>query len=105
VSKIKAIQRIPTEQYAYLEIEQEFDSIEDAVEEHCRLSYLYNKHKKQNVGDGLSIKDFAKVRRDFILSDGKSDDLTLSKMDREQRQWIKWTLSTLRDLKNKLNEE
>lgn len=49
------LQRIPTEQYAYIEFQGEYDSVGDALAEHTELCKRYN-------DEGLPDREWAGVR-------------------------------------------
>lgn len=52
---MKVTQRIPTEQYAYIEFEQEYASVEEALAEHTELCKRYQ-------DAGLPANQWAKLR-------------------------------------------
>lgn len=60
---MKATLRIPTEQYAYIEVELEKDSFEEVVSEYRNLSKLYK------GGTGLPEKDFMRVLDRYLWGD------------------------------------
>lgn len=86
---IKAIQRIPTDSYAYIELEMEYESTEDAFIDHQRLLKLHE------GGVGLKTKEWAKVRN-HMLNTGECDPNLLEEMNRAQRYWINETKLALR---------
>lgn len=78
MSKLKAIQRIPTDQYAYIELELEYESVEDAFIDHERLLKLHE------AGVGLGTNDWAKVRNNMLIT-GQCDPEIIAKMNKAQR--------------------
>lgn len=78
---IKVTQRIPTDQYAYIEIDTEYLSVEDAFLDHKRLLKLHND------GAGLSIRDWAKVRNQMMVT-GECDPNLMDSMNHIQRYVI-----------------
>lgn len=63
---MKVIQRIPTEQYAYIEVELEYETIENAFIDHERLLKLHDD------GVGLDAREWKKVR-EHMLNTGECD--------------------------------
>ena len=78
---IKVKQRIPTENYAYLELEIEYDSAEDAFLDHNRLLKLHE------GGTGLPPRDWTKVRKS-MLEKGECDPEQIEEMNQAQRWFI-----------------
>jgi hypothetical protein len=91
---IKAIQRIPTDQYAYIELEIEYETPEDAFVDHERLLKLHN------GGIGLDAREWKKVR-EHMLSTGESDPNLGERMNNAQKWWVNETKLGLRALSAK----
>lgn len=81
VSKINVKQRIPTVNYAYLELEIAYDTAEEAFIDHNRLLKLHE------GGVGLPPREWTKVRKD-MLSKGECDPEKLTEMNNAQRWFI-----------------
>jgi hypothetical protein len=81
MAKIKCIQRIPTESYAYIELNLEYDSAEEAFLDHERLLKLHE------GGVGLQPREWTRVRKD-MLQKGECDPELLEKMNKAQRWFI-----------------
>lgn len=88
---IKAIQRIPTDQYAYIELEIEYSSVEEAFIDHERLLKLHE------AGVGLSASDWKKCR-ERMLTTGECDPNIMENMNKAQRYWINETKLAMRAL-------
>jgi hypothetical protein len=88
---MKAIQRIPTDQYAYIELEIEYESVEDAFIDHERLLKLHS------GGIGLNASEWKKVR-EHMLNTGESDPNLWDSMNKAQRFWINETKLGIRGL-------
>ena len=91
---IKVIQRIPTDTYAYLELNIEYNSVEEAFIDHERLLKLHE------GGTGLSASDWKKCR-EHMLTTGECDPNIMENMNKAQRYWINETKLALRGLKDK----
>ena len=89
---MKAIQRIPTTQYGYIELELEYDTAEDAMLDHNRLQAMYV------GGPGLDVHEWKKVR-EHMLNTGECDPNIMDKMNKAQRWWVNETKLALRALK------
>lgn len=89
---MKAIQRIPTTQYGYIELELEYETSEEAVLDHDRLQSMYM------GGAGLNVHEWKKVR-ETMLSVGECDPNIMDKMNKAQRWWINEAKLALRALK------
>lgn len=70
---IKVTQRVPLEQYAYIEFEDEYDSIEDAITENRRLISLH-------ADPGLPRNEWAKVRNRLYATGECDPELKLSRL-------------------------
>lgn len=88
---IKAIQRIPTDQYAYIELELEYASVEEAFVDHERLLKLHSD------GAGLDTREWKKVR-EHMLATGECDPELNERMSKAQRWWINETKLAYRAL-------
>lgn len=88
---MKAIQRIPTTQYGYLEMEMEYNTPEEAFIDHDRLLKLFE------GGVGLDVHEWKKVR-EHMLSTGECDPEAIQRMNKAQRWWINETKLGLRAL-------
>lgn len=78
---VKAIQRIPTDQYAYIELELEYETVEEAFIDHERLLKLHE------AGVGLDSRDWAKVRNNMLIT-GECDPEKMEFMNKAQRYFI-----------------
>ena len=81
MATIKVKQRIPTENYAYLELELEYDSTEEAFIDHKRLL------KMHEGGPGLPPREWTKVRKN-MLQKGECDPELIENMNQAQRWFI-----------------
>jgi hypothetical protein len=81
MAKIQVIQRIPTESYAYIELNLEYDSAEEAFIDHNRLLKLHV------GGTGLPPREWTKVRKD-MLSKGECDPNLIEQMNNAQKWFI-----------------
>ena len=88
---MKAIQRIPTDQYAYIELELEYETVEEAFIDHERLLKLHQD------GVGLDAREWKKVR-EHMLNTGGCDPDKMEEMNKAQRWWINETKLALRSL-------
>jgi hypothetical protein len=91
---IKAIQRIPTDQYAYIELEIEYESAEQAFIDHERLLKLHS------GGVGLDAREWKKVR-EHMLSTGECDPNDAPLMNNAQKWWVNETKLAMRALSAK----
>lgn len=81
MEKIKVIQRIPTEAYAYIELALEYANAEEAFIDHKRLL------KMHEGGVGLEPREWTKVRKS-MLEKGECDPELIEKMNNPQRWFI-----------------
>lgn len=81
MEKIKVIQRIPTESYAYIELALEYGSAEEAFIDHQRLL------KMHEGGTGLEPREWTKVRK-MMLEKGECNPELIEKMNNAQRWFI-----------------
>ena len=88
---IKAIQRIPTTQYAYIELEMEYNNAEEAFIDHERLLKLHE------GGVGLDARAWKKVR-EHMLTTGEADPNDSHLMNNAQKWWVNETKLALRAL-------
>lgn len=87
---MEVTQRIPLEQYAYIEFTKEYDSIEDALSDH---SVIVSK----NLEPGLPLREWTQVRnRMFATGEADPNIEGLSKL---QRYFINETKLAFRALK------
>jgi hypothetical protein len=94
---MKAIHRIPTTQFGYVEIEEEYDCAEDAIADHNRLVKCYHD------GEGLPAREWTKVRA-TMLNTGECDPDLMERMSHAQRWWVNETKKALRMLTDDNNE-
>ena len=78
---MKVTVRIPTTQYGYIEAEQEYESVEEALQDYDRLVAVYT------GGDGLSQKEWVQERNSYI-NEGKIDVEQFERMDKRQTDII-----------------
>ena len=81
---MKCIQRVPTVQYGYVELEMEYESPEEAFIDHDRLLKLHEQ------GAGLEPRKWAQVRNK-MLNTGECDPNLFEEMNKAQRWWINET--------------
>jgi hypothetical protein len=82
-------QRIPTAQYAYIEFETEYASVEDAMSDHKRITKLY-----EDQGS-LSHSEWVKVRNN-MLATGEFDPNLSERLSAPQKWWVNETKLALR---------
>jgi hypothetical protein len=95
---MKAIQRIPTTQYGYIELEMEYSTAEEAFIDHERLLKLHE------GGAGLDSREWKKVR-EHMLRTGEADPNDHHLMNNAQKWWINEVKLGLRGLKGVEAEE
>ena len=78
---IKVTQRIPTNQYAYVEVELEYETVEEAFIDHERLLKLHES------GVGLDARAWKKVR-EHMLTTGEVDPNDAHLMNNAQKWWV-----------------
>lgn len=81
MAKIAVIQRIPTESYAYIELNLEYESAEEAFIDHERLL------KMHEGGTGLPPREWSQVRKD-MLNTGECNPECMERMNKAQRWFI-----------------
>lgn len=89
--KIKCLQRIPTASYAYIELNLEYASPEEAFIDHQRLLKMYE------GGVGLEPRVWTKVRKDMLVK-GECDPELIEQMNTAQRWWVNETKLAIRSL-------
>ena len=85
---IKVTQRLPLEQYSYVEFEKEYESIEDAMVDHARLLSEYKQ-------EGLPEREWARVRNQ-MMTKGQFDPNLNERLNKSQRYWVNQTKLALR---------
>jgi hypothetical protein len=103
---MKATLRVPTETYAYIEIETEVESPEEAVAEYRRLAKLYKS------GTGLPDKDYNRIL-DAYIWENKGMQVTEWEAMNEDQQFLvqaikrsrKRFLSKTQILRDRINEK
>lgn len=88
---IKVTQRIPTNQYAYIEVELEYETVEEAFIDHERLLKLHES------GVGLDARAWKKVR-ERMLNTGECDPNDAHLMNNAQKWWVNETKLGMRAL-------
>lgn len=96
MATIKYEIRIPTTQYGYINILTEGMELEEVIEQHNLAVKLYELSKKDNPG--LSVKDFAKYKRDIMNGGYQLEDD--EKASSAQKWWRHETEKTIQQLKN-----
>lgn len=91
MDKIQVVQRIPTENYAYLELRLEYADVEEAFIDHKRLLTLHE------GGPGLPPREWTKVRKDMMVK-GECNPELIEQMNSAQRWWVNETKLALRSL-------
>lgn len=81
MAKIKVAQRIPTENYAYIELNIEYDTVEDAFIDHQRLLKLHE------GGTGLNAREWKRVREHMLVT-GTFDVNILDQLNHAQRWFV-----------------
>lgn len=92
-TKMKITHRIPTSQYAYVEFEEEVESVEDGIINHRYYHAMYEDKA------GLNQNKWAEVRR-TMLETGQFDPNLWEELSKAQKFWINETKKTLRSLDN-----
>lgn len=93
---MKVTQRIPTEQYAYIEFEDEYDTIDKALAMHKEIQLRYAKFDFY-LG-GMNKNEWARFRRDFIIK-GTYDVNVETTMNWQQKMVAKQIMHALSDAK------
>ena len=88
---IKVIQRIPTTQYGYIELNMEYETAEEAFIDHMRLLKMYE------GGVGLDAREWKRTR-EKMLETGQCDPEVMERMNHAQRWFINESKLTLRAL-------
>lgn len=79
---IEAKIRIPTQQYAYVEIDF-FGTVEELKEKHDEVNNLFN----QKAGDGLDAKEWRETLDGYLRGEGTNSE-TFSRMSEKQQYMI-----------------
>lgn len=87
----KLLHRIPTEQYAYIEFNKEYDSIDEAMAEHVELCSKYN-------DPGLPEREWAQHRNKMFITG--EFDVNIEGLSKAQRYFINQCKLALRATKN-----
>ena len=88
---ITVIQRIPTTQYAYIELNMQYETVEEAFIDHERLLKLHES------GAGLDAREWKKVR-EHMLNTGEFDPNISERLNHAQRWFINELKLALRGL-------
>lgn len=88
---IAVIQRIPTTQYAYVELNMQYETVEEAFIDHERLLKLHES------GVGLDARAWKKVR-EHMLTTGEVDPNDAHLMNNAQKWWVNETKLGMRSL-------
>lgn len=91
MDKIKGRIRVPTEQFAYLEIDFE-GTPQEMINMHDWFIKEVNK-------EGLGLRDWAKARNDYILKN-EIDEVDFQNMSKEQKNVINQVKIATRDFNN-----
>jgi len=91
---MKALIRIPTKQYGFIEIESEVNSAEDAIVAHNDILKLYA------GGEGLDIKEW-NAWLDRYLTDGTGDTDSYMRMSLPQQNIIQEIKKSMKRIKVK----
>ena len=87
---MKAKLHIPTEEYGFVEVEVDAESIEDAVSKYSvALS-------ARGGGEGLKVHEWAQVRDNYLNTGGEIDLETWERMSKAQRWFINEIKKVLR---------
>ena len=86
---MKFIHRIPTSQYAYVEFEEEVESVADGIDNHRQYLEMYQD------GAGVSTRQFAKLRRQVAY--GIVDESLYYQCNKEQKIILHHIKLTLKD--------
>lgn len=95
---MKVIQRIPTDQYAYIEVELEYATVEEAYNDHLRLL------KFHSDGTGISASEWKKVRENMLIT-SQCDPNIMERMNKSQRWWVNETKLALRGITKQEEED
>lgn len=93
---IHAKQRIPTTQFGFIELDMEYESAQEAIDDHTVLFKMYQ------YGTGLPATEWTKCRK-HMLTTGECDPEQIDRMNKAQRFFINECKKTLRDI-NKDNQ-
>lgn len=87
---MKITQRVPLDQFAYIEFEAEYDNPQEAIAHNAVLV-------KMNSEPGLSDRDWAKLRN-TMLTTGEVDPNLLEELSKSQAYWVNQTKLALRSI-------
>ena len=90
MKKVKVRQRVPLDQFAYIEFEEEYDNVQEAIAHNAELV-------KMNSEAGLPEREWARVRNK-MLSTGEFDP-NITNLSKAQMFWVNQTKLALRALK------
>lgn len=86
---MEVVQRVPTATYAYIEFKKEYESIEDAMADHKRITKLYD-----DTGD-LSHREWVAIRNGMMIT-GEFDPNLSERLSASQRFWVNETKLAMR---------
>ena len=89
---MKVTLRIPTDQYAFIEIETEVEDKQQAVDEYNELQILANNNK-----EGLNTTEWARVR-DNMLKTNEIDPEIIETLSKAQEWWVNQTKLAIRSI-------
>ena len=92
---MKTTLHIPTEEYGFVEIEVEADSIEGALAKYSEAA------QARGGGEGLNVREWAEVRDNFLNNDGEIDLEIWERMSKLQR----WFINEIKKVIRKNNHE
>ena len=97
---MKVTYRIPTDQYAYIEVEQELSTLDAFLinENYKELTGAF----KESTGDGLTSKEIDAMLDSYFLGKGV-DSNEYDRLNEEQRKWVQAVKRSLARIKNKSN--
>ena len=82
-------QRVPTAQYAYIEFSAEYDSVEEAMQDHKRIVKLFDDSGELTHREWVAI-------RNTMLATGEFDPNELERLSAAQKWWVNETKLALR---------
>lgn len=81
MEQLTITQRIPTSQFAYIEFEGKYATVEEGMADHKRVLRLYEENS------GLTHKEWVAIRNRMLV-DGQCDPEMLDKMSASQRWFV-----------------
>lgn len=97
---MKATLRIPTEMYAYIEVEIEKDSAEEVIDEYNRITALYK------GGAGLTEKQFNAALDEYLSTGSVRNGTELyEQMTPEQRNIMQTVKRSVKRINSRLGKE